>query len=129
MLQRWAHAYRGSVYHAAVNTNDGIETQNKGLQVQLPRNKQRATVSAITIVLVEVYLPTAYQKYLLQNYKQAFMYRTSSDFAPDYLQDRPINIILHRLDRMARSHKLTASNIFHNYQQKEIFEIMKSSGA
>ena len=29
MLQRWAHAYRDSVYHAAVNTNNSIEAQNK----------------------------------------------------------------------------------------------------
>ena len=48
---------------------------------------------------------------------------------PDYLRDRPINIILHCLDWMARSHKLTASNIFDNDQKKGIFEIMKSSGA
>ena len=29
MLERWAHAYRDSVYHAAVNTNNGTEAQNK----------------------------------------------------------------------------------------------------
>ena len=130
MLQRWAHAYRDSVYHAAVNTNNGIEAQNKLFKYNfLPRNKQRATVSAITTLLVEDYLPTAYQKYLLQNYKQTSMYRTYNDFVPDYLRDRPRNIILHCLDRMARSHKLTASNIIDNDQEKGIFEIMKSSGA
>ena len=29
MLQRWAHAYCDSVYHAAINTNNGTEAQNK----------------------------------------------------------------------------------------------------
>ena len=111
MLQRWAHAYCDSVYHAAVNTNNGIEAQNKLFKYNfLPRNKQKATISAITALLVEDYSPTAYQKYLQQNYKQTSMYRTYNDFVPDYLRDRPRNIILHCLDRIARSQKLTASN-------------------
>ena len=130
MLQRWAHAYRDSVYLAAVNPNNGIEAQNKLFKYNFfPHNKQRATVSAITTLLVEDYLPTAYQKYLLQNHKQTSMYRTYNDFVPDYLRDRPRNIILHCLDRMERSQKLTASNIIDNDQEKGIFEIMKSSGA
>ena len=48
---------------------------------------------------------------------------------PDYLRDKPRNIILRCLDRMARSQKLTASNIIDKDQEKGIFEIMKSSGA
>ena len=48
---------------------------------------------------------------------------------PDYLRDRPRNILLHCLDRIARSQKLTASNIIDKDQEKGIFEITKSSGA
>ena len=120
MLQRWAHAYRDSVYHAAVNRNNGTEAQNKLFKYNfLPCNKQRATVSAITTLLVEDYLPMAYQKYLVQNYKQTSTYRAYNDFVPDYLLDRPRNIILHCLDRMARSHKLTASNIINHDNDQE----------
>ena len=118
------------MYHAAVDTNNGIEAQNKLLKYDfLPRNKQRTTVSAITAVLVEDYLPTAYQKYLLQNYKQTSTYRTYNDFVPDFLRDRPRNTILHCLERMARGNKFTASDIVETDQEKGIFEIIKSSGA
>ena len=80
------------------------------------------TVSAITTLLV---LAKSLSKILAAN-----IY-VPNDFVPDYLRDRARNIILHCLDRTARSHKLTASDIIDNDLEKGIFEItnMKSSGA
>ena len=57
------------------------------------------------------------------------MYRTYNNFVPDYLRDRPRSINLHCLGRIARSQRLTASNIIDKGQEKGIFEIMKLSGA
>lgn len=128
-LQRWAHAFRDSEYHAAVDANNGTEAQNKLLKYNfLPRNKQRTNVSSIAAILVEDYLPTAYQKYLLQNYKQMSTYRTYNDFVPEFLRDRPKNTILHCLERMARSNKFIASDIVEINQEKGIFEVTKTSG-
>ena len=59
------------------------------------------------------------------NYKQTSMYHTYNDFVPDHFRDRPKNIILHCLDRIARSHKLTASTITDSDQKKGI---LKSCG-
>ena len=118
------------MYHAGINTNNGVEAQNKLLKYNfLPRNKQRATVSAIATLLVEDYLPTAYQKYLMQNYKQTSTYRTYNDFVPNYLRDRPRNIILHCLERTAKSNKFTAGDITDSDLEKGIFEVVNSSGA
>ena len=75
MLQKWAHAYRDSVYIPCWRQyKQQHRSSEQALQVQLPHNKQRATVTAITTVLVEDYLPIAYQRYLLQNYKQISMH-------------------------------------------------------
>lgn len=99
MLQRWVHAFRESVYHAAVNTNNGVEAQNKLLKYNfLPHNKQTARVSDITTLLVEDYLPSAFQKYLLHNYKQTSSYRTYNDFVPNFFcvtgHEAPFCIVL-----------------------------------
>ena len=66
--QRWARAYRDNHYHVAVNTNNGVEAQNKLFKYKfLLRTKQKATLSSTMTILVEKYLPTCKQKYLFQN--------------------------------------------------------------
>lgn len=74
-LQKWARAYRDDQYHAAVDTNNGTEAQNKLLKYSfLPRKKYTATLSNIVSILVESFLPTRRQHHILQNYKQSSEY-------------------------------------------------------
>ena len=55
-VAEWAHAYRDSVYHAAFNT---MAQKLRISSSSTASSQQRATVSAITTLLVEDYLPTA----------------------------------------------------------------------
>lgn len=67
-LQRWERAYRDSTYHAAVDTNSGVEAQNKLLKYNyLPQWKQ----ITLSEVLVETFLPETYQKYLFTPHAHA----------------------------------------------------------
>ena len=64
LLYRWARAYRDATYHAAVDTNNGVEAQNKLLKYKyFPRWKQ-ITLPEVMTILVETFLPDMYQKYL-----------------------------------------------------------------
>lgn len=112
IIQRWARAFRDDEYHAAVNTNNGVEALNRVLKYSfLPRRKKATSLSGLITVLVEAYLPESYQKYLFLNYKQSSSYRSYKEFVPDYLHGRPRATILHCLDRKANSSKYTASDV------------------
>ena len=126
--QRWARAYRDNHYHVAVNTNNGVEAQNKLFKYKfLPRTKQRATLSSTMTILVEKYLPACKQKYLFQNYKQSPQYRSYKEFVPSYLHNRPRSVILHCLDRKTKSTKFSAHAIHDLDTENGIFEVEKSS--
>lgn len=80
-LQRWARAFRDNDYHCAVDTNNGVEAQNRLFKYTfLPRNKQKATLSSVITILVNDYLPSCKQKYLFQNYRQLSQYRAKTLF-------------------------------------------------
>lgn len=53
---RWTHAYHDQSYHAAINTNNGVELLNKVLQYNynyLPRRKNWMLLSLVYTILVE----------------------------------------------------------------------------
>lgn len=110
-FQLWARAFRDSKFHAAVNTNNGTESLNKLLKYSfLPRKKQM-TLSAIATLIVEVFLPETYQKYLFLNYKQSAQYRSYKSFVPEFLHGRPRSVIMHCLERRSKSLKYTQDDV------------------
>ena len=54
-IQLWARAYRDREYHAAVNTNNGTESQNKVLKYSYLPKKKTMTLSNITTMLKNIY--------------------------------------------------------------------------
>ncbi|EDO34732.1 predicted protein [Nematostella vectensis] len=83
-----------------VNTNNGVEAQNKIFKYSyLPRSVDK-TVYGIAVVLVESYLPESYQNYCDQNLRQSSQYRRFTN-VPEYLHDRPVHFIKHCLKRFA----------------------------
>ena len=111
LLQKWARAFRDREYHAVVDTNNGAEALNKSLKYSYLPKRRSMTLSAVAILLVEDFLPECRKTYLFNNYKQSNEYRTYKDIVPDYLQDRPRNVILHCLDRQATSMKFEEEDI------------------
>lgn len=84
------------------------------------------TLSSIATILVEDYLPDAYQKYIFQNFQQSPHYRCYSDNIPTYLQGCPRNVILHCLDRKGSSNKFTSEDIQDLDSQQGIFSVHSS---
>ena len=93
-MQRWARAYRDLCFHAAVDTNNGVESQNKVLKYKyLPKRKSSVTLSSITALLIDEFLPEMYQKYQFENFHMSKDYRSYNKFVPEYLQGRPPKVI------------------------------------
>ena len=98
-------------YHAAVDTNNGVESMNKTLKYNyLPKGKN-ITLSHLVTILVEDFLPEAFQKYQKENFAMTESYRTYNQFVPDYLRGRPRKVILHCLSRKQKAAKFTKESI------------------
>ena len=109
--QLWARAYRDQTYHAAINTTNGVESQNKLLKYSyLPRRKN-ITLSQLAEVLYEDFVPETHHKYLYLNYQMSDNYRRYNDFVPGFLRGRPRQVIIHCLERKSSSKKYTDDDI------------------
>ena len=129
-LQRWARAFRDNDDHAAVNTNNGVEAQNRLFKYSfLPKTKQKATLSSTIAILVEEYLPSCKQKYLFQNYQQSSQYRAYKSFVPTYLHNRPRSLIAHCLDRKAKGEKFSSNAVHDIDREIGTFEVEKDSSS
>ena len=58
----WAHAFRDSVYYAAVDTNNGTEALNKALKYSYLPKRKSLTLSGIATLLIDRFLPDMWQK-------------------------------------------------------------------
>ena len=94
-----------------MDTNNGTESLNKALKyTYLPRRKQ-LNLSGVVTTLVETFLPALRQKYLFANFEQSSCNRTYNNHIPDYLHNRPRNVILHCLDRKASGSKYSTEDV------------------
>ena len=108
-----------------MDTNNGVEAQNKVLKYKyLPKRKTNITLSYITSLLVDEVLPDMYQKYLFENYQMSSNYRTYKNIVPEFLQDRPRNLILHCLERKQKSRKFCESDIQCTDEKSGMFNVM-----
>ena len=123
----WARSYRDQTYHSAVNTTNGVESQNKLLKYSyLPRRKN-ITISRLATVLYEEFNPDIHHRYLFLNYRTSSSYRTYNEFVPSYLHGRPRQVILHCLERKSSSRKYDQSDIISQDTTSGVFRIKGSS--
>ena len=95
----------------------------------MPRKKYKATLSSTVSIIVENFLPTRRQQYLLQNSQQSLMYCSYHSHIPSYLHNWPRSIIIHCLDRQTNSAKISAESIHDVDCENGIFEIEKAPGS
>ena len=111
ITQLWARAYRDQTYHAAINTTNGVESQNKLLKYSyLPRRKN-TTLSQLAKLLYEEFVPETHHKYLYLNYQMSETYRRYNYIVPQYLRERPRQVIIHCLERKSSSKKYTEDDV------------------
>jgi hypothetical protein len=110
-LQLWARVYRDDRYHAAVDTNNGVEAMNKTLKYNyLPKGKN-ITLSHLVTILIEEFLPEMLQKYQKENFAMSEFYRSYNEFVPEYLKGRPRSVILHCLSRIRKAERFSKESV------------------
>ena len=128
LLQRWARAYRDNSYHAAVDTNNGVEAQNKLLKYKFMPRRRHLTLSNVALLIVEEFLPEMHSKYMFQNYAMSADYRSYNDFVPNYLRGRPRKVILHCLDRKQKARAFSEDDITTVDATNGVFKVKSQSG-
>ena len=128
LIQRWARAFRENQYHAAVETNNGTEAQNKALKYKyLPR--KAVSLSHVVSIIIEQFLPEQHRKYLFLNFQMDPTYRAYTTHVPSYLQGRPRSVIIHCLEREERARKtLSPEDIMDVDTENGIFSVPGKSG-
>lgn len=127
--QRWARAYRDSVYHAAVETNNGAEALNRLLKYAYLPKQRHMTLSHIISNITNQFLPALHYKYVFKNFKQSDIYRSyNPSVVPTYLQGRPKQTILHCLHRQASSNKFSQADITQMNPNYGKFEVKTNKG-
>ena len=93
--ERWAQVFRKQQAVNIVNTNNGVEAQNKHFKYDyLPRSVDKSAYG-IAMLLVETFIPDSYQQYKDANFKQSSSYRVYNDDIPESLRNRPSHFIKH----------------------------------
>ena len=126
-LQLWARVYRDDRYHAAVDTNNGVEAMNKTLKYNyLPKGKN-ITLSHLVTILVEEFLPEMLQKYQKENFAMSESYRSYNEFVPEYLKGRPRSVVLHCLSRIRKAERFTKESV-EQIDKSSQFTVKSASG-
>ncbi|CAC5393005.1 unnamed protein product [Mytilus coruscus] len=88
-LQTWVQAYRHNRFNVSVNTNNGVERQNKTLKYEYLQQKKSSTLRHLLSVIVDNFLPDSYKKYLQLNVSALNQHKTYAAEIPVFLHNRP----------------------------------------
>ncbi|KAK3093881.1 hypothetical protein FSP39_021404, partial [Pinctada imbricata] len=98
--ERWVWAYRFG-RGVLVNTNNGLERQNKLFKYTFLEQKKNNSLSAMVTTLVNDYLPSMMLKYIRDNATASdTVGRSYSSEVPVYLRNRPAAFIKHCLTKL-----------------------------
>lgn len=120
VIHSWgrASAYRDNTYHAAVDTNNGVESQNKVLKhIYLRRVKGDKTLSSIVCIILKRYLPAQHHEYVFKQY------RCYSADVPAFLHNRPTSTIKRCLTNMESAEHIEESDVHPTDSEIGIFQV------
>ena len=88
-----------------MNTNNGIEAQNRLLKHSYLSQKKNLTLSSLLSVLLRQFLPDNYEKYAAAQFRMTKAYRQYYSWVPEFLHQRPRSVIAHSLQRIKNCEK------------------------
>lgn len=88
-----------------MNTNNGIEAQNRLLKHSYLSQQKNLTLSSLLSVLLRQFLPDSYEKYAAAQFRMTRAYRQYYSWVPDFLHQRPRPVIAHSLQRIKNCEK------------------------
>lgn len=109
--KRWVKAFRHKRLNTSVNTSNGVERQNKSLKYEYLDTKKAKSLCHLLTVLWNDFFPVTYQRYVRQNLSAAEEAKTYSACIPDFLRNRPTNVVKHCFRRWEESINITPDEI------------------
>ena len=101
--KRWASAYREHKIDIKINTNNGVEAQNKVFKHNYLSKGTDKTLSGVAKVIVESFCPDQYKLYMLKNLKLNRNIKAYNKEIPEFLHGRPHGFIKHCMQRIYSS--------------------------
>ena len=111
VLQRWAWIYRKDSLMFIINSNNGLERQNKVFKYQYLQCSTQLSLTSMITKLVKEYLPDKLKKYKEQNIFSSNEYRAYNQVIPAFLVNRPKAFVQHCMERIRKSTYATSNHI------------------
>lgn len=124
---RWARAFRIHEVVQVVNTNNGVEAQNRLLKYNYLPYSIDKSVYGIATMLVESFIPESYTSYRNMNMKLSDKYRSYNAMIPKCLHNRPPIFIKHCLKSQFAAEEFRDRDIVCQDAQQGIFQVRSSS--
>ena len=84
------------------NTNNGTERISGNLKHHELEGFKNCTLSELLEIIITKFLPTLYRKYVSLNVKYSSEYKQYADVVPNFLQNRPRELVEFLLERSQR---------------------------
>ncbi|KAK3104713.1 hypothetical protein FSP39_008463, partial [Pinctada imbricata] len=110
-LQRWVWAFRSKRFNVNINTNNGVERQNKVLKYEYLDMKKAKSLSHLISTILLKYLPDSYRGYLQQNLNSSNEVKKYGQDVPSFLHNRPKPFIIHCMKRWQEGLMIPAGDI------------------
>ncbi|KAK3106823.1 hypothetical protein FSP39_000615 [Pinctada imbricata] len=109
--QRWVRFGRQERFNVWINTNNGVERQNKSLKYEYLNKKKATSLSQLLQITVDRFLPESYRRYLQMNVAASSYARGYSGSIPQFLHDRPKHVIQHCYKRWEEAGNFNENDI------------------
>ncbi|XP_040280115.1 uncharacterized protein LOC120995157 isoform X2 [Bufo bufo] len=124
-IKKWAHVYRKSTQVIGVNTNNGLERQHETLKYSYLDGYRNCLLSDMISVLHHGFFPDTFKKYMEKNLRSCEHYRKYAVNVPNFLKNRPREMLSHVMQRYFSS--LDETHILQRDEQHGIFKVQSES--
>ncbi|XP_063440917.1 uncharacterized protein LOC134721686 isoform X2 [Mytilus trossulus] len=100
-VKMWAWLYRKDRLLVKINTNNGVERQNRTLKYDFLAKYTDRTLTGMLTTVIKRFLPDQYRKYLDVNIKASAFYKQYNQHIPAFLHNRPKELIDHCRKRIS----------------------------
>ncbi|XP_065682326.1 uncharacterized protein LOC124811828 [Hydra vulgaris] len=101
IIERWVWAYRQNRLLVNLNTNNGVERQNKSFKYSYLQQFNSSSLTGMLTILIEEFFPDKYQSYIEKNFKMDSRYRHYAKIIPSFLINRPREMVTHCLKKIS----------------------------
>ena len=127
-VKRWVKYFRSGILDTVINTNNGVEAQNKVLKHSFLCHHSDKSLTGVMTVINEQFLPEAYQKYSQANTRMTTECKSYGPETPKFLVNRPHHFIKHVQSRMFSANDWPENGINVTDPNVGIFEVLSLQG-